>query len=189
MSEPSSRIRRHVRELHGLAVERHVHDAERRDGAVWQLDRLAVGHADGRAGTARRARTPSHTGQRWPMIFFRGDALQVAARRVPGGVGEVERGRRADALTGSTSSQRGSGRVMSLMRSLLRLEALDVGDVPSRSSRHTGSTRMPVLMASSEPASTACSIAVSAPSSLMSAKAKGRSSGCPARGGAPTPRW
>ena len=48
---------------------------------------------------------------------------------------------------------------------------------PSRSSRQRGTTRMPVLIASTEPASTACSIEVSAPSGLTSAQAKGWSSG------------
>ena len=49
---------------------------------------------------------------------------------------------------------------------------------PSRSSAHTGSTRMPVDIASGVPASTAPSIGVSAPSGRISAHAKGRSSGC-----------
>ena len=41
---------------------------------------------------------------------------------------------------------------------------------------------MPVRMAAAEPASTACSIAVSAPSSRISAQANGCSSGWPASG-------
>ena len=44
---------------------------------------------------------------------------------------------------------------------------------PMRSAFHRGATRMPVDIASIEPASTACMIAVSAPSSLTSANANG----------------
>ncbi len=46
------------------------------------------------------------------------------------------------------------------------------------SSRHRGCTRMPVDILSMLPASTACTIAVSAPSGVTSANANGRSSGC-----------
>ena len=53
---------------------------------------------------------------------------------------------------------------------------------PMRSGFHRGATRIPVDMASIEPASTACMIAVSAPSSLTRANAKGWSSGCCAVG-------
>ena len=50
---------------------------------------------------------------------------------------------------------------------------------PSRSSAQRGTTRMPVRIGvDAEPASTAWSIGVSAPSSLISAQAKGSSSGC-----------
>ena len=49
---------------------------------------------------------------------------------------------------------------------------------PSRSSAQTGVTRLPVAMASMLSAATAPSIGVSAPSGLMSAQAKGWSSGC-----------
>ena len=47
---------------------------------------------------------------------------------------------------------------------------------------HRTRTRMPVRMAEAEPASTACSIAVSAPSSRISAQANGSASGWPASG-------
>jgi hypothetical protein len=50
--------------------------------------------------------------------------------------------------------------------------------VPRRSRRQRGATRMPSLIASMLPASTAWIIAVSAPSSLIVAKANGRSRGC-----------
>ena len=46
------------------------------------------------------------------------------------------------------------------------------------SSRQRGCTRMPVDILSMLPASTACTIAVSAPSGVTSANANGRSSGC-----------
>ncbi len=46
------------------------------------------------------------------------------------------------------------------------------------SSRHRGCTRMPVDILSMLPASTACTIAVSAPSGVTSANANGWSSGC-----------
>src|SRR5207247_834049 len=45
--------------------------------------------------------------------------------------------------------------------------------LPSRSARQRARTRKPVFMVSSEPAATACNIAVSAPSSLISAHANG----------------
>ena len=47
---------------------------------------------------------------------------------------------------------------------------------------HRGWTRRPVRMAVADPASTTCSIVVSAPSSLISAQAKGCVSGCPSSG-------
>ena len=49
---------------------------------------------------------------------------------------------------------------------------------PERVSLQRGATRMPVAMASIDPASTACTSVVSAPSSWMRAKAKGWSNGC-----------
>ena len=56
------------------------------------------------------------------------------------------------------------------------LEALDVGDVAGALVAPAGRTRTPVLMPSRGP-STTCTMAVSAPSSWMSANANGRSSG------------
>ena len=57
------------------------------------------------------------------------------------------------------------------------------------SSRQRTRTRMPVRMRDASPASTACSIAVSAPSSRISAHANGRLSGCFGRGSRhPRPR-
>ena len=53
---------------------------------------------------------------------------------------------------------------------------------PTGSSAQCACTRAPVLIASAEPASTACSSGVSAPSSLISAHANGRSSGWPSSG-------
>ena len=53
---------------------------------------------------------------------------------------------------------------------------------PTGSSTQCTCTRAPVLIASDEPASTACSSGVSAPSSLISAHANGRSSGWPSSG-------
>ena len=53
---------------------------------------------------------------------------------------------------------------------------------PSRSSAHRGRTRMPVDIASGEPASTAWRKPTSAPSGCTSAQAKGWSSGCFGRG-------
>src|SRR6478609_620800 len=53
---------------------------------------------------------------------------------------------------------------------------------PTVSSAQCTCTRAPVLMASDEPASTACSMAVSAPPSFTSAHANGRSSGWPSNG-------
>ena len=54
--------------------------------------------------------------------------------------------------------------------------------LPAGRSAHRGRTRSPVRIAAAEPASTACSIAVSAPSSRISAQANGSASGCPASG-------
>ena len=53
---------------------------------------------------------------------------------------------------------------------------------PSRSSRHTTSTRIPVAMSSAESTKTACSIGVSAPSRVIIAQANGWVNGCCARG-------
>lgn len=53
---------------------------------------------------------------------------------------------------------------------------------PVRFCRQTGQTRVPGRSALGLPASTACTSAVSAPSSLIRAQANGRSSGWPARG-------
>ena len=53
---------------------------------------------------------------------------------------------------------------------------------PTGSSAQCTCTRAPVLIASGDPASTACSSGVSAPSSLISAQANGRSSGWPSSG-------
>src|SRR5271163_1311388 len=53
---------------------------------------------------------------------------------------------------------------------------------PTVSSAQCTCTRAPVLMASEVPASTAWIIGVSAPSSLISAQANGRSSGWPSSG-------
>ena len=53
---------------------------------------------------------------------------------------------------------------------------------PAGSSAQCTCTRAPVLIASDDPASTACSSGTSAPSSLISAQANGRSSGCPSSG-------
>src|SRR5207249_2239345 len=53
---------------------------------------------------------------------------------------------------------------------------------PSRSARQRARTRIPVFMFASEPASTACSIVVSAPSSLISAHANGFCNGLFLRG-------
>jgi hypothetical protein len=53
--------------------------------------------------------------------------------------------------------------------------------VPERSA-HLGVTRIPVRILSADPASTACSIAVSAPSSLISAQPNACGSGCPSIG-------
>ena len=54
--------------------------------------------------------------------------------------------------------------------------------LPTRSSRHRGTTRMPVCITCSVPASTTCTIAVSAPSGRISANANGWSRGCFGRG-------
>ena len=54
--------------------------------------------------------------------------------------------------------------------------------LPAGRSAHRGRTRSPVRMAEAEPASTACSIAVSAPSSRISAQANGSASGWPSSG-------
>ena len=53
---------------------------------------------------------------------------------------------------------------------------------PVRSAAQRARTAIPVRMAAAEPASTACSIAVSAPSSRISAQANGCASGWPASG-------
>ena len=53
---------------------------------------------------------------------------------------------------------------------------------PTGSSAHWTCTREPERMASGLPASTACISGVSAPSSLISAQANGRSSGWPSSG-------
>ena len=53
---------------------------------------------------------------------------------------------------------------------------------PSRSSRQTTSTRMPVSMASAESTNTACNIGVSAPSRVIIAQANGWLNGCWGRG-------
>ena len=54
--------------------------------------------------------------------------------------------------------------------------------LPTRFAAHRGRTRRPVRMAAADPASTACSIAVSAPSSRISAQANGLVSGWPSSG-------
>ena len=54
--------------------------------------------------------------------------------------------------------------------------------LPTRLAAHRGRTRRPVRMAAADPASTACSIAVSAPSSRISAQANGSVSGWPSSG-------
>ena len=56
--------------------------------------------------------------------------------------------------------------------------------LPTRSAAQRGRTRIPVRIAAADPASTACSIAVSAPSSRISAQPNGRSSGWPSSGSA-----
>ena len=53
---------------------------------------------------------------------------------------------------------------------------------PAGASAHRARTRMPVRIAAAVPASTACSRAVSAPSSRISAQANGCSSGWPSIG-------
>ena len=53
---------------------------------------------------------------------------------------------------------------------------------PAGRSAHRGRTRIPVRIAPGDPASTACSIAVSAPSSRISAQANGCASGWPSSG-------
>ncbi len=54
--------------------------------------------------------------------------------------------------------------------------------LPTGVATQRGRTRSPVCMAAGHPASTACSMAVSAPSSRISAQPNGRASGCPSRG-------
>ena len=54
--------------------------------------------------------------------------------------------------------------------------------LPTRLAAHRGRTRRPVRIAAADPASTACSIAVSAPSSRISAQANGSASGWPSSG-------
>ena len=55
---------------------------------------------------------------------------------------------------------------------------------PAGLAAHRARTRMPVAIAAGDPASTACSMAVSAPSSRISAQANGCASGCPSSGSA-----
>ena len=54
--------------------------------------------------------------------------------------------------------------------------------LPTRLADHRGRTRRPARIAAADPASTACSIAVSAPSSRISAQANGPASGWPSSG-------
>ena len=53
---------------------------------------------------------------------------------------------------------------------------------PAGLAAQRGRTRSPVCSAAADPASTACSMAVSAPSSRISAQPNGCASGCPSRG-------
>ena len=86
---------------------------------------------------------------------------------MPGTRSAPRPGHRSAALPAGPSH--GSKQAMSLM-------------LPAGRSAHRGRTRSPVRMAEAEPASTACSIAVSAPSSRISAQANGSASGWPSSG-------
>ena len=55
---------------------------------------------------------------------------------------------------------------------------------PAGLAAHRARTRLPVVIAAGDPASTACSMVVSAPSSRISAQANGCASGCPSSGSA-----
>src|SRR5262249_14922852 len=157
--------RGHVGHLDRVAGERHVHDAERgHDPAVGQLYLLLGGHAVG------GARAPG-----WDVDLAAdraaladelalGDAAQEARRRHARCVAVLKRDRRLGARDRLRDH---SGRKASLSRI-----------PPARSDCHRTVTLIPLRIALEWPASTAWSIAVSAPSSRISAQANGRRSGC-----------
>src|SRR4051812_34937386 len=171
--------RARVGHLHPLPVELHVHDAERGDGAlVRELDGDGRGDAVGWArATGRHVDLPAD-GAALAEDLLAGDPLQEAGGRTARGVQVAQLRGRADAAhllhVAQALGKRdlchqadpsGTKHSMSLMW-------------PSRSARQRGVTRMPVLIASTLPASTACSIGESAPSGWISAHANGWSSGC-----------
>src|SRR5437899_7317262 len=166
-----------VRQLHGLAVERHVDDTERRDRAcVREVDMLGGRDPVGRARTAGRDVDLPALGATLSEDLLLREAREEAGGRRARGVLVPQLGRRPDTLDELDVLQRrrqgqcrhqpspGTKHSMSLMW-------------PSRSSRHRGTTCMPVAIEPMSAASTACNSAESAPSILMSAHANGRSTG------------
>src|SRR5439155_14076915 len=162
---------RHVGDLDLLAVERHVDDAEGRDGPlVGDRHLLVGGHAARRARAARRDVHLAAVGTALAEQLALLDVAQEARRGSPRREAVLESHRSADPGDGlGHPLSSGSKQAMSWIS-------------PPRSSRQRTLTRMPVAMRLSSPASTACSSPVSAPSSRTSAHANGCWSGCRSRG-------
>ena len=137
--------RGHVRDLHALAVERHVDDAELVTRAdVRQLDLL--GRRLARAAGRRRGagRRPSRPAARSPRIFLCAMPRRKRLVAPPGGVRVREPAGVRTQRTGSTSRS-DSGSVISAIRRLGH-QAGEVVDVALALLGPRGSTRMPVRM-------------------------------------------
>src|SRR5207302_2112788 len=157
---------------------------------VGHLHLLPGRHAVGRAGAPRRhidlAALRAALAEDLPLDEMAQEARLRGAGREP--VFEVDR--RSDAqyrldgicLGGAHCPSSGTKQAMSWIS-------------PTRWSRHRTRTRMRVAIFDSSPASTTCSRAVSAPSSLIRAQANGRSNGWGGRGSVThaqvvtTPAW
>ena len=167
-----------VGDLHALAVEGHVHHAEAGEGAACGPARPArrwARRARGRRrGTARR---PSR-----PALARRGSCpgrcpLRNRVVAPAGGVHVLHAGGRAHRAHELLALERRRGSVMSAIRRSGSQHSRSWIE-PSRSSAQRGFTRMPVAMASGEPASTGWRKPTSAPSGFTRAQAKGVCSGC-----------
>src|SRR5579872_1543519 len=188
-------LRADVGDLDRLALERHVDHAVRRHRPlVRQRHLLGEGHAVGGARPPRRRVHLAALGAALSGDAPLGESLQKARLRHARGVLVLEPHRGGDggdgALAGCAPVGEGA-RVAHRAAPSLDPAGDDSGTKHSMSrmwpwrcdaGRQRGTTRIPVAMASGEPASTACSRAVSAPSRRTSAQAKGRSSGWPVSG-------
>src|SRR5262249_28207784 len=149
--------------------------AEGADGAtVADVDPLGRGDPAARAGAARRAVDLPALRAALPAQTALADLAQELGLRAGRGVLVLEVGRRDDALHGVRVAHPRSSGSKHLMSAIS----------PRVSAAQRGRTRRPVRTRDSLGASSAWRIAVSAPSRRISAQAKGRASGCFARGAA-----